>query len=340
VPKKNVVVIGGSAGGLEGLRTLVAGLPEDLPASLFVVLHTSPHAPGLLAAILDRAGPLPAALVGRRERIEPGRIYVAPPDYHIVLEPGVVRTTRGPKENRFRPAVDPLFRSAAQVYGPRAVGVIMSGGLDDGTAGLRAIKQLGGTAIVQDPDDALFPSMPESALSNVDVDYKLPATDIALLLARLASEPVDGKGGIVVPDDIDIEVNIAREDHALDAGVLKLGEPSSFACPECHGVLLRMKQAGPLRFRCHTGHAYTLDSLVSEVGEAVDEAVWNAIRALDESVMLITYAAEHLRESGDADGAARLFERADDAKRRSEHVRRAALRYAEVPVTADTGEQS
>src|SRR5438309_10758162 len=184
MPNTQVVVIGTSAGGLDALRTIVAELPEDLPVPICIVMHMAPQSPGVLHEILERAGRLPAVSVTQSERLMPGRIYVAPPDHHILLEPGRVKPTKGPRENRFRPAIDPLFRSAAQVYGPRAIGVILTGNLDDGTAGLCTIKQLGGVAVVQDPDDALYPSMPASALNHVNVDHRVPLTAIAPLLLR------------------------------------------------------------------------------------------------------------------------------------------------------------
>src|SRR5215213_7659479 len=298
MPARDIIVIGASVGGIEALRAIAGGLPKDLPAAVFVVLHTSPEAPGILADILDRAGALPASFAVDGERILPGRIYVAPPDKHLVVEPNRVRLTRGPKENRFRPAVDPLFRSAAQVYGPRVIGVVLTGYLDDGTAGLWAVKQLGGTAIVQDPLEALAPSMPASAMRQVKVDYCLPVAEIAPQLVRLASRPLEEQGEYEVPKEMDIEVRIAGEETALDAGVLKLGEPSNYACPECHGVLLQLKEEKRIRFRCHTGHAYSVDSLLAEVTENVEDSLWNAIRSLEESVLLMRHMAEHLGENG------------------------------------------
>ena len=226
MPGKDVIVVGASTGGVEALLALVKGLPQDLPASVFVVMHTAPDSPGVLADILNRNGNLPATNARNRERIKPGRIYVAPPDYHLLIEPGLLRITHGPKENRFRPAVDPLFRSAAQVYGPRAVGVILTGGLDDGTSGLWAIKRLGGTAIVQDPQEAFMPSMPQSAMNRVEVDYCLPVAEIALLLARLASEPVEEEGAYEVPEELNIEVGIAKEDKGRDIGILRRSSAS------------------------------------------------------------------------------------------------------------------
>ena len=229
---KDIVVVGASAGGIEALRVLVGRLPADLPASLFVVVHTSPEAPSMLADILDRSGKLPALTPNDGEHIRRGTIYVAPPDRHLLVEPNVMRVTRGPKENRFRPAIDPLFRSAAQTYGPRVVGVILTGYLDDGTAGLWTVKQLGGTAIVQDPADALVPFMPLNAITHVKVDYSLPLEEIAPLLVRLTTEAAEEEGAFQVPKEVEIEVNIAKEQKAIDAGVLQLGGPSNYACPE------------------------------------------------------------------------------------------------------------
>jgi two-component system chemotaxis response regulator CheB len=208
---KHVVAIGASAGGLDALRHLVRLLPADFPAPILVVVHTAPQSPGVLDAGLSRWGPLPAVRPRDGARLEPRRIYVAPPDFHLLVEPGRVRVTRGPRENRFRPAIDPLFRSAAQVFGPAAIGVVLSGNLDDGAAGLRAIKQLGGVAIVQDPDEAMFPSMPLSALASADVDHVLPAAAIPPLLARLTSR-VEVAEDRSAPEALDVEVRIAKEE--------------------------------------------------------------------------------------------------------------------------------
>ena len=339
---RDIVVVGASAGGVEALRALVGGLPADFPGSVFVVMHTAPDSPGVLAQILDRAGPLPAAHASNRGRIQPGRVYVAPPDMHLLLEPGVLRLTRGPKENRFRPAIDPLFRSAAAVYGPRVVGVILTGGLDDGTSGLWGVKRLGGVAVVQDPDEAYMPSMPLSALNQVDVDYTLPLAEIAPLLSRLARTSVAEQGGYEVPEDLKIEVKIAMEDNALESGITRLGSPSIFTCPECHGTLLQLKENGRTRYRCHTGHAYSADSLLSELTESVEETMWSAIRSIDESAMLMRHMAEHVRES-DATAAGHFLEKARDAERRSALVRKAVFDHEnlgeeKVAEVADAGQ--
>ncbi len=321
---KDIIVVGASAGGIEALRVLIGGLPADFSASLFIVLHTSPDAPGMLAQIFNRFGKLPVTYPTDRERIQKGRIYVAPPDRHLLIEPNRVRVTRGPKENRFRPAVDPLFRSAAQTYGPRVVGVILTGYMDDGTAGLWTVKQLGGTAVVQDPTDALVPFMPLNAVTHVKVDYCLPLDEIAALMVQLTTEVVEEEGAYQVPKEVEIEVNIAKEQKAIDAGVLQLGEPSNYACPECHGVLLQMKEGTLFRFRCHTGHAYSVESLLADITEKMDDAVWNSIRAFEEGELFMRHMAEHL-DHPDTDHSAESFlKRAEDAKRRATLMREAA----------------
>ena len=321
---KNIVVVGASAGGIEAVRTLVGSLPADFPASLFIVLHTSPEAPSMLADILDRSGRLPSLTPDDGERIRPGTIYVAPPDRHLLVEPNRVRVTRGPKENRFRPAIDPLFRSAAQTYGPRVVGVILTGYLDDGTAGLWTVKQLGGTAIVQDPADALVPFMPLNAMTHVEVDYSLPVEEIAPLLVRLTTEAAEEEGAFQVPKEVEIEVNIAKEQKALDAGVLQLGEPSNYACPECHGVLLQMKEGTLFRFRCHTGHAYSIESLLTDITEKMDDALWNSIRAFEEGELFMRHMAQHLDHGENSESAESILKRADETKRRANLMRQAA----------------
>ena len=225
-----LVVVGASAGGIEAITRLAATMPSDFPAAVCVVLHSGSQSPGVLHGILDRAGPLTAHAVHGGERPQPGHIYVAPPDHHLVVEPNRLRLTKGPRENRFRPAIDPLFRSAAQVYGPAAIGVVLTGNLDDGTAGLWAIKQLGGVAIVQDPADAAFPAMPASAIQHVNVDHVVPVAAMAPLLARVVATPVN-EGGAVMPERIDIEVKIASARGSLACGHRTIGRGLNLRVP-------------------------------------------------------------------------------------------------------------
>jgi two-component system, chemotaxis family, protein-glutamate methylesterase/glutaminase len=315
--RKDIVVIGTSTGGLEALNVLVAGLPRDFAGSCFIVRHTRFDSPGLLASLLERAGDLPASTVADSQPIEPGKIYVAAPDRHLLIAPEKVYASAGPKENRFRPAVDPLFRSAAHAYGARVIGVVLSGALDDGTQGLSVIKAHGGTAIVQDPADAIADSMPRSALAQVKVDYCLPVADMAALLVRLTADYIAEESPIVSGEEEKIELRIARGDDPIEAGVMRIGDPSPYTCPECHGVLLRMKQEGLIRFRCHTGHAYSIGSLMAELDESTEDAIWNALRCVQEQKLLLTHMADHLADAKFIDGSEQALEKAREARKRA-----------------------
>jgi two-component system chemotaxis response regulator CheB len=321
------VVVGASAGGIRTLEELLGGLPADFGAAVFVVVHTSPQSPGVLARMFSRAGPLRAAYAVDGEQIEHGRVYVAPSDRHLLVERGHVRVTRGPRENRFRPSVDALFRSAATAYGPRVIGIVLSGMLSDGAAGLWTVKDRGGLAIVQDPNEALFGSMPSSAMEAVDVDACLPVREISQALVNYVGEEVS------VPNEahpryraagVDrerAEVRIAMEDNAMVAGVMRLGQLAPYACPECHGVLLQVRGEGPLRFRCHTGHAYTAEALLSALGEAIEASVWSAVRAIEERIMLLEHLAGHVADAGRPDIAKRHLADVQGLKRRLDQVR-------------------
>jgi two-component system, chemotaxis family, protein-glutamate methylesterase/glutaminase len=311
---RNIVVIGGSAGGLEALLKLAGALPGNLAASLFVVIHTSTSAEGLLAQIVRRAGSLPAFAVDGREAIRQQRIYLASVDHHLLIERGHVKVTGGPKENGFRPAVDPLFRTAAAAYGSRVIGVVLSGGLDDGTRGLLAIKRAGGLAVVQEPVEALVPGMPRSAIDNVSVDHVAAAADIGPLLVRLVREEVTEIRSMARKKKCDVAEQATR---ALKTGELS-GPPSSYVCPECGGSLWELRDEKLLSFRCHVGHAYTADGLVARHTEKLDAALWTALRTLEDSAALRRHMADNMRDRGIGetadkydDQAAQLEERAD-----------------------------
>lgn len=324
---RNIVVVGASAGGVEALSVLVANLPGDLEAALFVAWHSAPHTRSFLPEILDNVGALPVAPAIHGEPIIPRKIYVAPPDHHLLLEEGRVRLTRGPKENRFRPAIDPLFRSAAHTYGPRVIGVILSGGLDDGTAGLWAIKDRGGKAIVQEPREAQHPSMPMNALQHVEVDHRLPVVEIARTLVKLVAETAEDPAAYPISEELEIETKIAREGRGLEAGVLKLGEFSAFTCPECHGVLMRIKDGSLVRFRCHTGHAYSGESLLASLAETGEDTLWNALRAVEERVILLAHLSQHARDNNQPERAASLDAEAKKTQERSDAIRRIAAEF-------------
>jgi two-component system chemotaxis response regulator CheB len=325
------------------LQTLVGGLSEEVNAALFIVQHTLPSGPGFLPNILRRATELSVAHALDKEPIATGRIYVAPPDFHLIIAPEQVRLARGPKEHFTRPAIDPLFRSAALAYGPRVIGVILTGTLDDGTAGLWAVKERGGITAVQHPHDAEYPGMPTSALKYVSVNHCLPLVAIAPLIERLVREPSPTHGEYPMPKELELETRIARGEQLSADEVMQLGEPSPFTCPECHGNLTRLKNAGIIRFRCHTGHAYSYQSLLEEVTTDVENNMWSAVRSLEESALLLDHFAKHLEETAEAAEGAAIFRRQSrEAEERATVVRQAIMSYERVsPDAAVTGtEQS
>jgi two-component system chemotaxis response regulator CheB len=329
-------VIGASAGGIEALRKIVAGLGSDLPAAVCIVVHIAPQSPGLLPDVLNTRSRVRAVNARDGQAIAPGRIYVGPPDHHLVVDKQYrLRHGRGPKENRFRPAVDPLFRSAALVYGERAAGIVLSGGLNDGAAGLVAIKRCGGIGIVQEPEDALSPSMPIAAMRAAEVDHRLPAADMAALMIKLANTPRGGKGEPPPhAPDLEKEVAIALGDAAAALDVVGNETPSIYTCPECHGTLFQMHGRAPERFRCHTGHAFTAESLIAAIREKSEDAVWSAVRSLHEQANLLRHLAESGHTNGDPQVAARLRAESDEVMRRSLVVQ-AALARSSDPAAAD-----
>ena len=316
---RDIVVVGGSAGSIEAVTALVRGLPPDFPGSVFVVVHFPGSVSSTLPRILSRVGPLPARHARDGEPIDPGHIYVAPPDWHLHLNNGRVRLTRGPKENGHRPAVDPLFRTAAHQFGPRVVGVVLSGNLNDGTAGLLTIKQHGGLAVVQSLDSALYPGMPRSAIDNVAVDHVLPTSEIPGLLARLAVETAHP-----------FEVTLMSENHLADRESDEFaitdrhtqpGVPSTMACPECHGVLWEAKDGELVRFRCRVGHAYSDEALLVHQSEQLEAALWTALRALEEHSALGRRLAARANSRGHAHSAAAFTEQAMDAEHHASVIR-------------------
>lgn len=323
MPGRDIIVIGASAGGIEALTGLIAALPVDLPAAVFDVLHVSSHGRSVLPEILNRRGALPAVHPADGEEILPGRIYVAPSDRHLLVKPRKVRIARGPRENGHRPAVDPLFRTAARAYGPRVVGVVLSGSLDDGTGGLLSIVQQGGLALVQNPNEALYPSMPRSALENVPGAEARPVVEIAEILDRLAREPRNDRQAdeVTMAKEEEIEADMAElEPHAMHHHN-RPGTPSGFGCPDCGGVLWEIEQEGHVRFRCRVGHSWTANSLLAQQSDELEEALWVALRALEERATLADRVAERMRTRGNDRSAERFQEQAADATRRAGLIR-------------------
>jgi two-component system chemotaxis response regulator CheB len=323
---RDMIVIGASAGGVEALLNLAVQLPYDLPAAVFVVLHTAPDSPRELANIIDRAGPLEARLAQNGEAIQRGVIYVAPPDQHLLVHKDQVRLTRGPRENRVRPAIDPLFRSAAAAYRARVIGVVLTGLLDDGTAGLLAVKRCGGVAVVQHPDDAMYRDMPTSALAHVEVDYCLPLVRMGRMLTHLAHEPAGAE--TEVPHDIVVEAKMAE---AIESGTPReeaLGTPAPYGCPECGGPLWELHDEGLRRYRCHVGHAFTARALLASQDEALEKALWMALRTLEERSNMLASIAHDEREKGRHLSAKIYAERAAECKTYAQSLREFLLQGA------------
>lgn len=318
--QRDIIVIGASLGGVDTLPKLVAKLPPKLPAAILVVLHTSPDAPSFLADRLNRVGPLPAREAVNYEPLQPRRIYVATPNHHLMIEGDRIRLTRGPKESHARPSVDVLFRSAAYSAGPRVIGIVLTGLLDDGTAGLWAIKDRGGIAIVQSPQEAAYPSMPQSALRHVSVDYTLEIGDIPNVLGSLTRERIEVEEPDMVDKKLEIETRISLEESALD-GVRAIGKPSFYTCPDCHGSMVAIEDGRIRRFRCHTGHAYSELALAECTLPKIEETLWSAMAQAEERETL-------LRELVQAVG--RETDTAEDYARQAQQMRRLIERMRAV----------
>ena len=339
MPGHDMIVIGASTGGVEALMQITRDLPADLPAAVLVVLHMPPQASSRLPQILSRAGALPATHPIDKEPIRPGHIYVARPDFHLLVEKNRVRVVRGPRENRCRPAIDPLFRTAALSYGPRVVGVILTGALDDGTAGLWAIKQRGGIAVVQNPEDAFISSMPANALEYVDIDYCLPLSELPAALARLAREPAETEGVYPVPKDMELESKLAASDPAAMDGDERPGILSAFTCPECKGPLWELHDGKLVRFRCRQGHAFTADTMLNGQSEAVEDALWTALNILQENLQMLYKLAGDAHRRRFSTLASRFEDQAQERAKQMETLRQVLLNgkqglAAEPPITS------
>jgi two-component system chemotaxis response regulator CheB len=298
---RNIIVIGTSSGGLEALDALIGQLPTNLPASIFIVQHMAPENTGVaLLHRLSRHRAFGCNLAKNGESFKPGQIYIAPPDNHLLVKKNNVLVTKGARENRSRPGIDPLFRSAAVTHTSRVIGVVLTGMLDDGTAGLIAIKKCGGITVVQDPKDAAYPGMPQSALNNLKVDYCVPISEMGRLLETLTRER-PGKSR-PVPKDVRSEAEIAERVLSDVAKVNILGKQVPYNCPNCGGVLWEMDSPHVSRYRCHTGHSFTLPALLESQAEKIEETLWISLRMFEERKNLLnstqsTSAVERAKET-------------------------------------------
>ena len=323
-----LIVMGASVGGMEALSTIFSALPADFPAAILVVTHVGARK-SLLPELLAKTSALPVRYAQDREPIRPGRILLAPPDLHMLVAitagQATVELTRGPRENHTRPAIDPLFRSAAAALGPLVVGVILSGYLDDGTAGLQAIKACGGTVLVQDPEEAVAPSMPQSAIRNVAVDRQLPVAEIApalLALVKDTAAPVADR--TEAPAWIAVENRFARGVGNMEQ-LQKIATPSSFTCPECQGTLWELTDQQPQRFRCHTGHSFTAPILGELQHEKAEDAIWAAVRALQEKEQLFASLAAKATAWMHSGTANEYLQKARQAREQADLLKRVLL---------------
>ncbi len=317
-PGRDIVVIGASAGGVDALRRLVGMLPPDLPAALFVVLHIWGPGPSYLPEIIARAGPLPARRPENGDPIAPGAIYVAPPDEHMLLERDRIVLVHGPRENRTRPAINPLFRSAATEFGPRVVAILLSGMLDDGVAGLWAVKRCGGVVLVQDPAEATYPDMPLAALQDVAVDATLPVAGLAQEIVQRAREPID-----LSANAVSNEIQIGNEGAKMSSNGMqldKVGKRSVFTCPECNGALWEIEEGVQPIYRCHVGHAYSPGVLADEQARVIEQSLWSALRALKESAALDERVAARSDSHGLDKAAAAHRRNAEEKYAQADHL--------------------
>lgn len=347
----NLVLIGGSAGAIEALLKIVRALPPGFSSSIFVVIHTSADSPSVLPRILSRAGQLPASHPANGERMQPGHIYVAPPDAHLTLgSHGVINVRRGPRENGHRPAIDPLFRSAVTAgYASRSIGVLLSGYLDDGSAGLYAIRSRGGIGVVQDPADALVSDLPANALAYAGAEYVLSAERIGASLGQIAGRPPKvlamerKKKNQIAARRVRARNNGAeRHEEAPNELVAtpeesNLGTPSVFACPECHGVLWEIEEGGNVRYRCRVGHAYSEATLNDQLSQSAESALWAAMRALDEKASMSRRMAD--ASTGPSRWSTRLREQADTYAQHAEVLRRMILGEPPAGAAAEAEER-
>jgi two-component system, chemotaxis family, protein-glutamate methylesterase/glutaminase len=333
--ERDIIVVGASAGGVETLQQLVHSLPERLDAAVFITLHFPSHGRSVLPRILSRVSHQPVLHPLDGERIVMGRIYIAPPDFHLLVDRNAIRLVRGPREHGHRPAIDPMFRSAALAFGPRVIGVVLTGNLDDGTSGLAAIKRRGGLALAQDPDDALFPSMPQSAIEHVAVDRISPIRSMWPALDALMKTPIEKREYAIMSDDVTENELAAADLSAIEEPERHPGHVSAFSCPDCGGVLWELQDGDFVRFRCRVGHAWTGDGLIAKQSDILDDALWTALRSLEESVSLARQLADRHRERGNPRLAARFEHQASATEARADVIRNALMQERGIQVTPD-----
>jgi two-component system, chemotaxis family, protein-glutamate methylesterase/glutaminase len=322
------IAIGGSTGAVKDLQRILGALPANLPAAVFVVVHVGAHGRDLLAKTFEGCGPLPVATAEDGEAIESGHVYIAPADRHLLVMEGAIRLGRGPRENIARPSVDALFRSVALSYGARAIGLVITGHLNDGASGLAAIGQRGGATVVQNPSDAEAPDMPIGALEASDVDYRAPTEELASLVTALAQQAPGPE--VQASKALELEVDIALGRPCRSTAIAEIAHPVAITCPACAGVLSEIKEP-PLRFRCQVGHGYTAEALAQEQEGSLDEAVRVVLRIVGERATLTERMASDAQAADRSYAHRDLSDKARELRTYEEVLRRVALRWMDAP---------
>jgi two-component system chemotaxis response regulator CheB len=323
--KRDLVAIGGSTGAIPPLRTLLGALPGDFPAAIVVALHVPANSIGIFQTMVSAAGNLDVVAAQEGMKLEPGRIHLAVPDRHLIVIDGTLRLGMGPRENLVRPAIDPMFRSVAAAYGPRAIGIILSGMLNDGASGLRTIKRCGGRALVQAPESCEAAEMPLAALAATAVDLSAQPPLLHEALLKLTREEVPPSNMAAVPADIRLEIDIALGVPLHSDRLATIAKPVALTCPACSGVLSEVNSSVPLRYRCQVGHAYTARTLIEEKESSVDEAMRVALRIIEERAHLVTRMAQEASEVGRSSTAAMYAQRASEYRGYADKLRNVVL---------------
>jgi two-component system, chemotaxis family, protein-glutamate methylesterase/glutaminase len=320
---RKMIAVGGSLGGIDAAKQLFAALPKDFPAAVFTTIHVGASGLNAIAEVLGSGSTIPVKTAVDGESVQVGQIYVAPADHHLLVLQNVVRLGRGPRENMARPAIDPMLRSVGISCGGSAIGVVLSGQLNDGAAGLADLKRCGGLAVVQNPSDAEAGDMPLAALNAVDVDYRAPAADLGALLMRLVEESAGPP--IAPPAEIRLEVDIALGRPVGTEATATIATPVPLTCPQCSGVLSEIKRGPPLRFRCQVGHAFTAEALEAERESTIDEAIRVSLRIIEERAVLMEKMAQDARRSGRTGVVPDYERRGHEYRAHADTLRRALL---------------
>lgn len=331
--QRDIVVVGASAGGVEALKIFIKSLPTDLHVSVLVVLHIPEHSKSRLAEILQLETSMPVVSAEDEEIILPDKIYVARAGRHMIVEDEKLIFGYGPKENRFRPSVDALFRSAAYTYKSRVIGILLSGAMDDGNSGLWTIKRLGGLAVVQEEREAIFPQMVMNAKHHIDIDHEVPAAKLGPLLRQIVND--------APPSDIEelseeaakmleLEIIVAKRDNAYELRLLEYGKFTPITCPECHGALVQLVEGRIIRYRCHTGHAFTVSSLLAGISLSIHNQLWQAMKGMEENSILLEKLSDHFKTSNYQDISKSYQAKADEFKKKAQAIHTMILDHKQV----------